>query len=166
MKGDRIQTEEEPELLPDVRRDAERPPAWWSSAWSAAERKIDGYGDQMSRMFAAQSERMTNIERRLIEEAKQSRAALNGRDQRLDGDTSARPDQMANMDSTLRNITGSLSKLETGATEVKKDENIGEQVQGRHGWSPAHVILGGWAENAKKHTIEAEAAKFDASLPL
>lgn len=35
----------------------------------------------------------------------------------------------------------------------------------RGGWKPAHVILGGWPKNTKKDIIEAEAAKFFATLP-
>lgn len=158
-RDERMQTEAEPELLPE-----ERPPAWWSTAWGVTERKIDGYGDQMSRMFTAQSERMTNIEQRLIEEAKQSRVALNGIAQRLDDETREGHDQLSNMGSTFRNTTERLSKLETGVAEVKKGGNVAEQSLARAGWIPAPVILGGWAENTRKDIIEAEAASFVATL--
>lgn len=54
---------------------------------------------------------MSNIEERLLAEAKQSREALSGIAQRLDEETSAHQDQMMSVDNSLKNMTGRLSKL-------------------------------------------------------
>lgn len=83
---------------------------------------------------------MSGIEQKLVAEAKQSREALSGIAQRLDEETSARQGQMMSFDNMSKNITERLSKLEMGATEGSRNENLQPNINMKGGLTPAHVI--------------------------
>lgn len=73
----------------EVMRPVEAPPPWWTAAWGQAEQSIDSYSDQMGGLFSLQSECMTTIEHRLMDQARRSREAYEGIAQRLDQETTA-----------------------------------------------------------------------------